>query len=100
MYKIILIPIVTAGLLLLPGCSDSSKPANEPQAKTKCEIATEKSLEMGKKASNESSPLATRNQDYLVFFNYIIEESDCFGSELVAQAKSGIALLLTNMAKQ
>jgi hypothetical protein len=99
-HKLILIPLVTVWLLLLPGCADSSKPANEPQAKTECEIIQEKALELGTKAANESSPLATRQMDYLVWFNYIIEESSCFDSELVANAKSGIALLLAAMAKQ
>ena len=92
-HKLILIPLVLSGLLFLPGCSDSSKPANEPKAKTECEIIQEKALELGTKAANESSPLETRRMHYLVWFNYIIEESSCFDSELVANAKSGIALL-------
>lgn len=94
MPRVFLAPLVLAGLLLLPSCSDSLKPAEEPKAKTECEIIQEKAIELAKKAANESSPLGTRRLDYLVWFNYIIEESSCFDSELVASAKSGIALLL------
>ena len=81
--------------MLLPSCSNSPKPADKPLAKTECEIVSEKALEKGKAVKE----LQDANQDInnaalLSYFYWIVEESDCFSSELVSQAKSGIALIL------
>jgi len=99
MSRVFLTPFVIAGLLFLPSCSSSSNPADKPQAKTECEVIQEKSLELAAKAENE--PLwRSKQRDYLTWFNYIIQESDCFSSEIVAQAKSNMAVVLANIANQ
>ena len=79
---------------LLSGCSSSPKPADKPLAKTECEIAIEKSSELIKKASEVSKTKgrdASRG-DVLLWGYYVIEKSNCFTAETVAQAKTLIAL--------
>jgi len=93
--KVFLTPLLISGLLLLPSCSNSPKPVDKPLAKTECEIVSEKAAEKG----NAVKELQAANQDnnnaaLLSWFYYIVEESDCFSSELVSQAKAGIALIL------
>ena len=79
---------------LISGCSSSPEPANKPQAKTECEIATEKSSELLEIASDE---LKTKGRDYakassLVWAFYTIEKGECFEAQTVASARTIIAL--------
>lgn len=80
---------------LISGCSSSPKPADKPQAKTDCEIAIEKNTEMLEKIQLDSD---TKGKEYvklslLTWAFYVIEKSECFSSEAVAQAKAAIALV-------
>jgi hypothetical protein len=94
MHNIILIPLVSAGLLLLSSCSSSLEPAEEPQAKTDCEIAVEKGTELMDKASEvvrtEGRDAAKGSYVYWAF--YTLEKSECFSPEIVAGAKTIISL--------
>ena len=79
---------------LISGCSSSPEPADKLQAKTDCEIATEKSSELLKIASEE---LKTKGRDYskasaLVWAFYTIEKSECFEAQTIASARTMIAL--------
>ena len=80
---------------LLSGCSSSPEPADKPQAKTHCEIvqetATDKYLKY--EAAKGSAPIVTQ-QAALIWFYYIVEESDCFNSSEVSTAKANIDLIL------
>jgi hypothetical protein len=80
---------------LFSGCSSSPESADKPQAKTDCEIATEKSSELLKIASEE---LETKGRDYskgssLVWAFYTIEKGECFDAQTVASARTIIALV-------
>jgi hypothetical protein len=79
---------------LLSGCSNSSKPADKPLAKTECEIAIEKSSELLKKASEvlKTKGRDASRGDVLLWGFFVIEKSNCFTAETVAQAKTLIAL--------
>jgi hypothetical protein len=94
MPRLFLAPLVITGLLLLPGCSNSSKPADEPQAKTECEIAIEKGTELMDKATvvmnTEGRDAAKGSYIYWAF--YTLERSECFSPEIVAGAKTIISL--------
>ena len=79
---------------LLSGCSSAAIPADEPQAKTECEMATEKSSELMKIASEE---ISTKGRDYakvssLVWAFYIIEKGECFDAQTVASARTIITI--------
>jgi len=79
---------------LISGCSSSPKPADMPLAKTECEIAIEKSSELLKKASEVSKAKgrdASRG-DVLLWGYYVVEKSNCFTAETIAQARTLIAL--------
>ncbi len=92
--KLILAPLIIMGLLFLTSCSSSSKPINEPQAKTECDIASEKSIELMDKASEvmntEGRDAAKGSYLYWAFFT--LEKSECFSPEVVAAAKTMISL--------
>ena len=80
---------------LLSGCSSSPESADKPQAKTDCEIATEKSTEMLEKIQLDSD---TKGKDYvklslLTWAFYVMEKSECFSSETVATARAAVALV-------
>jgi outer membrane murein-binding lipoprotein Lpp len=80
---------------LLSGCSSSPKPADKPQAKTRCEIAVEKVTEKaGLLRELQSAKKDYNNRALLSWLYYIVEESDCFDSEIVSEAKAGIAVIL------
>lgn len=80
---------------LLSGCSSSSEPADKPQAKNRCEIAVEKLAEKaGLLKELQNAKKIERNIQTLSLLYYIVEESDCFDSEIVSTAKAGIALIL------
>ena len=94
MPKLFLTPLVVAGILFLPSCSSSPEPADEPQAKTECEIANDKASELMDKAS---VVLKTEGRDaaegsYLFWAFYTLEKSECFSPEIVAGAKTLISL--------
>jgi hypothetical protein len=80
---------------LLSGCSSSPEPADKPQAKTECELVVEKA---GEKATAlkelQAAKKDTNNVALLSWLYYIVEESSCFSSELVSEAKAGIAVIL------
>jgi hypothetical protein len=80
---------------LLSGCSSSPELADKPQAKTDCEIATEKSTEMLEKIQIDSD---TKGKEYvklslLTWAFYVMEKSECFSSETVATARATVALV-------
>ena len=80
---------------LLSGCSSSSEPVDIPQAKTECEIVVEKLAENAR-LLKESNQVDYGFRGRLGLLYYIVEESDCFSSEIVAQAKANIAVILNN----
>ena len=80
---------------LLSGCSGSPEPADKAQAKTECEIATEKSSELIKKVEAD---VKSNGREYakvalLNWAFYTIEKKECFSSEIIAQAQTAIALV-------
>ena len=79
---------------LLSGCSSSSEPVDIPQAKTECELVREKGSELltiaGKDAKTKSRELAAPSS--LLWAYYTIEKAECFDAQMVAQAKTIIAL--------
>ena len=80
---------------LVSGCSSSPELADKPQAKTECELVVEKA---GEKATAlkelQAAKKDTNNVALLSWLYYIVEESSCFSSELVSEAKAGIAVIL------
>ena len=80
---------------LLSGCSNSSEPVDIPQAKTECELVREKVAEKARLLT-ESNQVDYGFRGRLAVLYYIVEESDCFNSEIVSQAKAGIAVILNN----
>jgi hypothetical protein len=80
---------------LLSGCSSSPKPADKPLAKTECEIVAEKAVEKSKVLKDlQAANKDNNNRALLSWLYYIVEESDCFSSEIVSEAKAGIAVIL------
>jgi hypothetical protein len=79
---------------LISSCSSSPKPAEKPVAKTECEIAIEKSSELLIKASEvlKTKGRDASRGDVILWGFYVIEKSNCFNAETVAQAKTLIAL--------
>ena len=78
---------------LLSGCSSSQNPADKPVAKTECQIATEKSQELFNVADAELKANSSNvKSSALVWAFYTIEKGDCFSAEIVAKAKTIIAL--------
>ena len=82
-------------VFLLSGCSSSTSPADKPQAKTECEIVMEIAAEKARLLT-ESKQVDYGFRGRLGLLYYIVEESDCFSSEIVAQAKANIAVILNN----
>ena len=80
-------------VFLLSGCSSSTSPADKPQAKTECEIVIEKLAEAAR-LLDESNQVDYGFRGRLGLLYYIVEESDCFDSAMVAQAKANIAVIL------
>lgn len=94
MKQVVKATALVLALFLLSGCSSSPKAAEKQESKTECELASEKSAELLSKASED---LKTKGRDYakassLIWAFYVIEKSNCFSSELVASAKTVIAL--------
>jgi len=80
---------------LLSGCSSSPKPADKPQAKTECEIVVEKATEKANLLKElQAAKKDNNNRALLSWLYYIVEESNCFSSEIVSEAKAGIAVIL------
>jgi outer membrane biogenesis lipoprotein LolB len=80
-------------VFLLSGCSSSTSPADKPQAKTECEIVMEKAAEKARLLT-ESNQVDYGFRGRVGLLYYIVEESDCFNSEIVSEAKAGIAVIL------
>jgi hypothetical protein len=88
----ILALLVIAGLLLLPSCSSSPKPADKPQAKTECDEVKKIYDDFGGALDKEPRTTDTYRLLYLTKNYYLLENPKCFTSIQIAAARAAVTI--------
>ena len=89
MRKALLIPFIIAGLLFLPSCSSKDSNDKESGSIKFCGFTVMEASDLWSKVDRNLDTPDNRAR-YLTYLYYIGENSDCFSSLVLAQAKTAV----------